>query len=53
MEDSNHARNALAGVSQFGTEAHKNEVRADLHARYPAIGKKIDAKKKGRSPKKG
>jgi hypothetical protein len=53
LEDSNHAKNALARVSQFGTEAEKREVRAKVHARYPAIGKKTVAKKRGRSSKKG
>ena len=49
MEDSNHAKNALARVSQFGTEAEKKEVRAKVHARYPAIGKKTVVKKRGKS----
>ena len=49
MEDSNHAKNALARVSQFGTEAEKKEVRAKVHARYPKIGKKTAAKKEGGS----
>ena len=53
MEDSNHAKNALARVSQFGTEAEKKEVRAKVHARYPAIGKKTVANKKKHSQKKG
>ena len=53
IEDSNHAKNALARVSQFGTEAEKKEVRAKVHARYPAIGKKTVAKKRGKSQKKG
>jgi hypothetical protein len=53
IEDSNHAKNALARVSQFGTEAEKKEVRAKVHARYPAIGKKTVANKKGKSQKKG
>jgi hypothetical protein len=53
IEDSNHAKNALARVSQFGTEAEKKEVRAKVHACYPAIGKKTVAKKRGKSQKKG
>ena len=31
-------RNALARVSQFGTEAEKSTVRAAVHSRYPRIG---------------
>lgn len=53
IEDSNHAKNALARVSQFGTGAEKKEVRAKVHARYPNIGKKTVAKKRGKSQKKG
>jgi hypothetical protein len=53
IENSNHAKNALARVSQFGTEAEKKEVRAKVHARYPNIGKKIVAKKKAKMQKKG
>ena len=53
MEDRTHAKNALARVSQFGTEAEKKEARAKVHARYPAIGKKTVAKKRGKSQKKG
>jgi hypothetical protein len=53
IENSNHAKNALARVSQFGTEAEKKEVRAKVHALYPNIGKKTVANKKGKSQKKG
>jgi hypothetical protein len=52
IENINHAKNALARVSQFGTEAEKKEVRAKVHARYPNIGKKTPAKNKGKSRKK-
>ena len=52
IENSNHAKNALARVSQFGTEAEKKEVRAKVHARYPRIGKKTAAKKEGGSRNK-
>ena len=48
IEDASHARNALSRVSQFGSPALKAKVRAKVHARYPAIGKK-SAKK---SPQK-
>jgi hypothetical protein len=40
IEDPNHARNALARVSEFGSSAQKAEVRAKVHAKYPGIGKK-------------
>ena len=40
IEDANHARNALARVSQYGTPSQKAEVRAKVHARYPSIGRK-------------
>jgi len=37
--DENHARNALARVSQFGSESEKARVRAAVHHKYPHIGK--------------
>lgn len=37
IEDENHARNALARVSEFGTEALKAQVRAKVHKKYPGI----------------
>ena len=42
IEDKNHARNALARVSAFGSPAEKAEVRAKVHAKYPEIGKKSE-----------
>lgn len=39
IEDKNHARNALARVSQHGTPAEKSRVRAAVHRKYPGIGK--------------
>lgn len=39
IEDANHARNALARVSQHGTPAEKATVRAKVHSRFPEIGK--------------
>lgn len=39
VEDANHARNALAHVSQHGTPTEKATVRAKVKARYPGIGK--------------
>lgn len=38
IHDANHARNALARVSEFGTEDEKARVRAAVHRRYPDIG---------------
>ena len=40
IPDAAHARNALARVSQHGSSAEKAAVRAKVHAKYPAIGKK-------------
>lgn len=39
INDANHARNALARVSQYGTPTEKKQVRAAVHAKYPGIGK--------------
>ena len=38
IEDKNHARNALARVSQYGTSSEKARVRAAVHRKYPGIG---------------
>jgi hypothetical protein len=38
INDPNHARNALARVSQFGTAAEKSRVRAAVARKYPGIG---------------
>jgi hypothetical protein len=46
IEDASHARNALARVSQHGTEALKARVRAKVHAKFPGI-KQHDAGRKG------
>lgn len=40
INDPNHARNALARVSQFGTPEEKAIVRAKVARKYPGIGKK-------------
>ena len=40
INDANHARNALARVSQYGSPAEKAKVRAAVKAKYPGIGKK-------------
>lgn len=37
IEDANHARNALARVSQFGNEREKTIVRAKVKNRFPKI----------------
>lgn len=39
IPDAAHARNALARVSQHGSPAQKAQVRAKVHAKFPAIGK--------------
>lgn len=39
INDPNHARNALSRVSQNGTPAEKEKVRAAVHHKYPDIGK--------------
>jgi hypothetical protein len=40
IEDPNHARNALARVSQHGSPAEKATVRKKVHQKYPSIGRK-------------
>lgn len=40
IEDKNHARNALARVSEYGTSAQKAAVRAEVKRRFPGVGKK-------------
>lgn len=37
--DVEHARNALARVSAYGSPSEKKRVRAAVHRRYPKIGK--------------
>ena len=49
VQDASHARNALARVSQHGTEAEKAAVRRKVHSKYPNIGMKSG---KGHSKKK-
>lgn len=39
VEDAAHARNALARVSQHGTQEEKATVRAEVARRYPGMGK--------------
>ena len=40
IPDASHARNALARVSQHGSPSEKARVRAAVHRKFPAIGKK-------------
>jgi len=40
IENESHARNALARVSQFGSEAQKKTVQAKVHKKYPEIEEK-------------
>lgn len=42
LEDKNHAKNALARVSEFGSAAEKNKIRAAVHKRYPGIQQEKD-----------
>jgi hypothetical protein len=46
IHDKNHARNALARVSQHGTPEEKAKVRAAVHRRYPDIGQEKKPSKK-------
>lgn len=38
IHNKTHARNALARVAQFGTDAEKAMVRAAVQAKYPGMG---------------
>lgn len=38
VNDKSHARNALARVSQHGSQADKKTVRAAVKRKYPGIG---------------
>lgn len=40
INDENHARNALARVSQYGTSEEKAKVRSAVSRKYPGIGEK-------------
>ena len=40
LNDKNHARNALARVSQHGSPAEKAKVRAAVKSKFPSIGEK-------------
>lgn len=39
INDKNHARNALARVSQFGNSSEKAEVRKKVKSKFLSIGK--------------
>lgn len=38
IPDANHARNALARVSQNGTPAERAKVKRAVHKKFPSIG---------------
>jgi hypothetical protein len=40
IPDPNHARNALARVSQHGSPTEKEEVRSKVKRKFPGIGQK-------------
>lgn len=46
IEDKNHAKDALARVSEFGSSNEKAEVRSKVHKKYPSIAEKALNKKK-------
>jgi hypothetical protein len=48
VNDANHARNALARVSQHGTPEEKEKVRAKVHSNFPSIGQRIARGRKGK-----
>ena len=48
VNDAAHARNALARVSQFGSEAEKSKVRAAVHRKFPSIGSDKKTKRAAR-----
>ena len=50
IHDAEHAQNALARVSQFGTSDEKKAVRAAVHRKYPNMGS--DAKAETMADKK-
>lgn len=43
INDKNHARNALARVSQFGDANEKSKVRAAVKRKFPDIGQRAMA----------
>lgn len=51
INDMAHARNALARVSQFGTEQERKEVREKVYRRYPSLREEFE-QRHGTSPLK-
>lgn len=45
INDRNHAKNALARVSQHGSPEQKSKVRAAVKRKYPGIGKPKSSKR--------
>lgn len=39
IPDKSHAQNALARVSQFGSDAEKAKVRSKVQSKFPSMGK--------------
>lgn len=39
INDANHARNALARVSQFGSSSEKAKIKSAVGRKFPSIGK--------------
>lgn len=48
VQDKAHAKNALARVSQFGSESEKSAVRKKVHAKFPSIGVNKSKKSKAK-----
>ena len=46
IQDIEHARNALARVSQFGSPEEQAKVRAAVYSRYPELKESSDVKEK-------
>jgi len=47
LPDINHAKNALARVSQFGSDEEKAKVRQKVKQKFPSIGKPMKTAKSG------
>ena len=48
IPDPKHARAALSLVSQHGTPEEKSKVRAEVHSKFPGIGKSRSEKMYGK-----
>lgn len=44
IPDASHARNALARVSQYGSDSEKDKVRSAVHRKFPGIGAHVPRK---------